>query len=721
MFLSFSKPKNTEDFLKIIIKVLLITALFTPLILDFNFYFPYIVPKNLVFRALIELAFCIYIFLLLRNRTYWPQFNKAFPLFILFIFVLTVSSLLGGTFSFSFWSNFERMDGLVNWLHILMYMFILLGILKSKEDWRAFFDIFLFASWLVAIYGFLQYAEQKSSLEIGFIKSGNTDERIHATFGNAAYLGSYMLIATMLTFNSLVYRLKKGWQWFDTNFWMVIYYVSSIFVFVISMLLSQTRGSMVGLMVFSFLMAIFYFFFNRSKRNKLYYILLALFFATLLFLGFVFQQKDSDWVQSSGVFSRLTAISINHGTSQTRLMTWKSTLQGFKDKPIIGWGEENFKYVFDKYFPIGIYRSQGSEIWFDRPHNILIQHLIQGGILGFLLYIGTFLYLIFALIRNYKKHKQWFFNFFWISFLLSFLIHDLFIFDNLNVNVILYLVLAYLFTVGVRTVKSSSQEFNFGHIKDYVFILVFLIFFLNIFIFMVYNPWKSNKMLIASLNLSGQAKNIDEAQQAVDMWEESISLTDLGDKEKLEVAMKMLNGFVANKNISDQDKEKILINFAEQIQGRLIDLTEQYPDDVRLKMFLVQFYSMTRNTEGKIMVLDNIKKIAPLRPESYINLSQEYLQSGDIEKSLENIEYYASILPKENYNTYVYWNAFQVNLYANDVEAARKYLQKIKEANQAMYNHDFSDGEIKTLRQVATTAETNNNPEIADMVNSYLP
>ncbi len=67
-----------------------------------------------------------------------------------------------------------------------------------------------------------------------------------------------------------------------------------------------------------------------------------------------------------------------------RLDSWKMAWNGIKERPLLGWGQENF---------IGIYTVnpipfKGEQVWTDRAHNIVIEWLINAGILGLLSYMA---------------------------------------------------------------------------------------------------------------------------------------------------------------------------------------------------------------------------------------------------------------------------------------------------------------------------------------------
>ena len=461
----FQSLKTADDYLVLVGKILLLVILFAPLVTVDTFYFPYIVPRNLMFRLIVNVLLGIYLWLWLSNSKYKFRFNKGLVIIFLFILSLTISSILGGNFTFSFWSNFERMDGLVGWYYIFIYIFVLLGLMREKKDWHLLFNFALIPAWVASLMAIGQ------RLDLSFIAESHGGIRATSTLGNAAYVGAYMFLNSVVALYLLFiqYLKKRSWSW------VYLWYGASVVFFVTALVISQTRGAFLGLAVFGFLLTIFYLWFNRKKRDKWYYLVVGLLVLALAFVALVYQQKDNTWVKDSYFLNKFTSMSWQDTTIHSRWHIWGSTIQSVKEKPILGWGEENFRHVFNQYFPPEIYQHVGSEIWFDRPHNVLLQHLIQGGILGLGLYLAIFAYLIFYLYKKAKKQKEWFFSFFWIAFLLGFLFQDLFIFDSLNINITFYLIIAYLFSLGTKK-KWRLPHFLGSKQKYYIYIPLIVIF-----------------------------------------------------------------------------------------------------------------------------------------------------------------------------------------------------------------------------------------------------
>lgn len=211
-----------------------------------------------------------------------------------------------------------------------------------------------------------------------------------------------------------------------------------------------------------------------------------------------------------------------------------------------------------------------------------------------------------------------------------------------------------------------------------------------------------------------------QASEAISHWEDSITLSRLGDKEKAEVAVRMLQGFAMNKYLSDQDKNQVVQYFANRTMQEQMRMTEIYPDDIRMKMYLNNFYSTTQQTDKSIALLEEIKHKAPRRPDAYILLSQKYLDLGNLEKAKESIDELLAFLPKENNNTYVYWSAMQVELYYGNIDNLRYYLDLIKSANQDKYGYDFTVEEVSTLKQLLAQAQANEAADIVNLVSGYI-
>ena len=688
---------KVKKILWLLVKISLVLVLFAPLIVSTNFYFPYIVPRNLWFRFFVNISFFSYLFLIFRYQEFKPRFNKAFILFLGFILTLTLSSLLAGNFSFSFWSNFERMDGLLNWLYLAMYSFVFIGVLRHGPD--SVFTIFKIAL-LPAILVALVAVAQK--LNLSFVLESAGGDRLASTLGNAAYVGSYMFLYTLVAFY-LLFKEKINRYWKSG-------YIFTIALFVWTLMATDTRGAFLGLLLFIFLFGVFYLVLQKQKKTKIYFTVLGILIASIVFVSLLFIQKNSNWVKVVPIFNKISQISLSDTTTQSRLLIWRNSWQGVSEKPIFGWGEENFSTVFNKYFPIEIFHDIGSETWFDRPHNILVQHLIHGGFVALLLYLSIFTYLIFILFKNYKKDLDWFTLSFWSAFLLSFLFHDLFIFDSLNTNVILYLLLAYLF--GMHA-KDCEFKFKLPRFVTLILVLLFLIFGH----FFVYLPFASNRYLVESLKAFSTSQSVLDLENSLDLWQKSYDLSMLGDKEKVQNLQRLTSQIVQAKGIENTIKAQ----FVDKTQIYFESLLAKYPNDVRFALFASGFYYdftpydqsfATKNLD----LLNKLTNLAPNKPELYFSLTNAYLAAGDFEAAQNTAITLTQLSP---WAKGVHWNLFKVSASIDDQETVIASLENIKNINLQNKEASFNAQELAQLEYVIDYAKEAN-PELATLLETYL-
>ncbi|MCX6791216.1 MAG: hypothetical protein NTV62_03445, partial [Candidatus Gribaldobacteria bacterium] len=199
----------------------------TPLILLNQFYFPFVGIKSLYFMGCAQLVFFAWLLLAILNKSYRPKWNAVLIAFLLYIVAITVSSLVGVDFSHSFWSKFERMTGLLVWLHIFAFFVALFSFFKTQKDWKNFFLASVFVSGVVALFSTLEsmgvskfnlfaksYTDIKDNVLFVGLKSLVMADRGGLTLGNTSFLGAYLMfnlfLAIYLGFTNLKLLFAKN-------------------------------------------------------------------------------------------------------------------------------------------------------------------------------------------------------------------------------------------------------------------------------------------------------------------------------------------------------------------------------------------------------------------------------------------------------------------------------------------------------------------------------
>jgi len=374
-----------------ITKILIYGTFFVPLVVvPSSFIFPFIVPKILLLRSLIMLLIVSYAALLLINwREYKPKFTVLNMVLIFFLLSFFLSTFLGVDAYHSFWDNHERMLGFFTIFHYIAYYFIVSAVFKNWMEWKLALKIFLGAGTLVMLIGFAQKADPSFLMNQG---SG----RVASTLGNAIYVGGYGLF---LIFSALLLFFEE-----KSPFWKAVMVGLGVIAF-LGMIFSGTRGSLLGFLTGTFFALAGYAIIlkNSPKIRKVSLIILTL---SAVFLAVLYVNKEKSIVQNVPVLGRLLNISFSAGTADTRMIAWEIALKGWKERPILGWGPNNFFYAFNKYYNPKSLEYGYSETWFDNAHNIVLNTLTTQGAVGLVIYLSIFIFAISVLLKDKELRSR---------------------------------------------------------------------------------------------------------------------------------------------------------------------------------------------------------------------------------------------------------------------------------------------------------------------------
>ena len=141
---------------------------------------------------------------------------------------------------------------------------------------------------------------------------------------------------------------------------------------------------------------------------------------------------------------RLASISLSDDTIYARLLNIQIATKGVLERPVFGWGQENYAIVFDKYYDPRMYAQ---EPWFDRVHNIIFDWLVAGGVVGLVSYLSIFAATLWVLWKKSKAGAHVFSvaeRSIITGLIAGYFIHNLSVFDNITSYILFGTVLGYL-------------------------------------------------------------------------------------------------------------------------------------------------------------------------------------------------------------------------------------------------------------------------------------
>lgn len=617
----------------------------TVFIVSDSMFFPFITGKNIFFRLVVECMFGAWLVLAVRDSAYRVRMSYVLWAVAAFVTVIGLADLFGVNSLRSFWSNFERMEGYVTILHLGAYILVAAAMLKTPKVWRALLNIMVAASLCMAGYAFLQIGGVVGATSIG----GGT--RVAGTLGNATYLAVYMLIHIFITLFLLFTHTGKKWiQWL---------YGTVIVLETIVLFQTATRGALLGLFGGLLLTALLIAFFEREKQ-AVRKISITMLVVLLVCGGLFFALKDTTFVQESPVLKRLSSISLESKTAQSRLILWGSVARsGFAERPILGWGQGNFSTVFSKYYDPDMFDQ---EPWFDRAHNVVFDWLIAGGMLGLLAYLSLFattLYYIWKPRIDFSVSERAVLT----GLLAGYFFHNLFVFDSIVSYILFSTILAYVHT---RAVQNKEEENNKQTVQvsmqmQYaMMILVPIMILFSLYGFVIQPARAASRLVDALRQQETIAGNLDAYTDALSH----------GYTGKVEALLQLFHAtlpVLRDPNVRQDEKEAYLSLAVEEGQRQFEEGSSGARELLAYGVFLqrIGFYDEAR------MYTEYARERAPKKQQILLALSQMYLESGETEKGLETAEYAYTLSPQFSELAVAYAGTL---IYAGKVEQGEKIL-----------------------------------------------
>lgn len=595
-------------------------------------FFPFIVGKNFAFRVVTEIMFTAWIVLMAIDPTYRPKKSYLLGALVLFLGIVTLSAIFGENPAKSFWSNFERMEGVVTYFHLFAYFIVASTVLSVRDLWRPYLNFHLFAGVLMALYGVYQWAGLFAIVQDGI--------RVNGTLGNAAYLGTYALFNIFL---ALFLMARERATETGRQARLVMYgAVALLQVFVLYH--TATRGAVLGLIVglgvATLLVAVL-----ERKRVWLRKGALGILIALVLFVGGFIAIRNTSFVRESPVLTRFASISLTEKTTKSRFMVWDMAYQGFKERPVLGWGMENFNYVFNKYYNPKMYDQ---EQWFDRAHNVFFDWLIAGGLPALLAYLSLFGCAVYCIWRpapletasgrsvtpslmGRADQLSVLEKSVLTGLLGGYFFQNLFVFDNITSLIYFFTILAYIESSShkplvqqknSRETHGVSEDATFAISGGAIILALALVYAVN------YNGYMQNTTFIRALS---ERSSKDGVAHNLALFKETIAYDSFGTSEAREqLAQFSLAGLDKGKGLNEAQRDFLVYAASE-----LVAQADRLSHDARYQLFAGSFFHRVGQFEKAISYLEKAHELSPAKQTILLELGSAYYNSGNKAKAEE--------------------------------------------------------------------------------------
>lgn len=691
------QTKAVSNRLLTAVKIGLWACLFMPLVTNGKYIFPFIFPKQIFFQIAVNIVFFLYILLAFRQPEFRPKFSKMVWAVVLYFAFMFLSMIFGVNAYHSFWSNYERMAGFVNLVHYLGFFIVAANVFKTKKDWFLLFDVSVLVSFLAALHGMGQLAGIFAAAE-------KTGSRISGTIGNASFLAGFMLVNAFFALWLSSQKDSRVWKMF---YWAVIF--SNLFV----MYQTQTRGALLAFFVGVFLLLAFVAFASKKGIAQIPWqlggrtrkVALAGIALIAVFVISVFAFKDSALVKKSPSLRRFSQISLNDNTAQTRLLAWKLSIKGFAERPLFGWGLENYNVVFNKYYDPMLYPT---ESWFDRAHNAFIDVLIHNGLVGLLSYLSIFVFSLWFLWRSWRLDKiDYPTAAIFTAILAAYGIQNIFLFDTQVTLLMIFLIwsfIAYLsFEQSGLPDQALARPIRLSFFSKAAITGVFLVLFYWINI-----PAASTSMQGIEFLISFQRNDLADS---VEKAKATYASGTFGVAEVAARAYDLAAQTLASANAPEEYKRSMVQT---AIDGLKIALQKE-PQNARFMMMLGNLYLMSANLDPSYLseadlYLKKSWELSPSRQELLFALGQLKIYQGRNEEALDSFKKAVDLNEKVALS---HWNYGIIA-----ISVGQKDLGKKEIVRAAELGYPISGKELKLLANAFVQA--NDWPEVERVYQEWI-
>ena len=386
-------------------------------------------PKLLIIQIIVVLnLWVIFGHLQKRSLIISSVWKVGTSLWLLFLCIGVISTLLSPSPLRSFYGHIDLGDGLLYWSFVATFVVsnALVINLKSKIIRYQLYGL-LFGGVVLAFAVFLQVYDWRIDFTVtsGLIDISNPQMLLSRIWKPMMPIGFYTNrgeAAFPLALEGILSLLGLVWGWISLPIAGVIYLLTSTALFY-----TKCRGALLALLVASIYLLV-RFPSNSTKRVKI----IAYGLGVLIVSYLIF--KISPMLLTPEFTSRSTPRNFkldlgNLDSSLGRLQHWKFSLQGIAERPWFGWGfdglgtafpyiadftGEHKQYLFSRtpvdkildvksytFFYLGIdgLVHQGL-IMLNKAHNLIVDTAISVGILGLISYLSMFAFFIWCAFNS---------------------------------------------------------------------------------------------------------------------------------------------------------------------------------------------------------------------------------------------------------------------------------------------------------------------------------
>jgi len=392
---------------------------------------------------------------------------------------------------------------------------------------------------------------------------------------------------------------------------------------------------------------------KQKEYHNLRKSILLISLAIIIGIVSVFALKDTPLVKNNFALERFTSISLKDPTAMGRLISFKIAWQSFRQKPLLGWGPENYEMAYLRNFDKRILDYLPEDFYFDRVHNKPMEVLATTGLFGFLSYMSIFVLAFYILWKNYKHYPAALLpNLALSGMLLGYFTQNIFLFDIHETYLMFFLTLAYLVSLEKQETTKSLVQVAPIKVLGGISLIILLPCIGFSCIFWIIKPYRlSRNIFYTNYYLA-----LGKGKEALAVLQKNIK-----DPEPLagDIVAGFSKGHQSARSLSPED-DKILINEIVQFINRLP------PDKLwfyRAKVAAIDLQSIAGQWQPELLVkaqreAEELVKASPYLPDSHLLLAKTYTLNNKFDEALKAAQRGLELNPRSASAHYILFVAY---------------------------------------------------------------
>ena len=469
------------------IRIGLVVLLWMPLVYTQNeTIFPALVGKSLFARSLIELLAAAWIILIVMDPSYRLRRSWVVLAFGGYAIASLLAAAFGVSFTKSFWSDYQRMMGVWDLFHWFALVVIASSVLRTPAQWRLILNWLLVISLVLSVVALAQAYD----LWLPFFPSLVLDAtQVQATLGNPSFLAAFLVVTVLLALGFLARsmlepdpeepavepsasRSPQGraarreqerrlndpqWQGAFRPHLSRLFWAAVLLLGVWALFLTGTRGAFVGFVAGLIAMPAALAIWGNRKALRPVAALAGGIVLSLIVVFVIVEFTNAGFggTTDRDIFARFTQTSGTEGSLGLRLSSGKIGLQAFADRPILGWGPENYSAAFNENVDAAF--SEFATVDFDQTHISVVEQLATRGIVGGQLFLEMWGAVFRGVVRRRRSPREEVVAYAVLGGLVGYFVQNLALFDT-PATILLWAVLFAWVAAQDRSEESTVEQ-----------------------------------------------------------------------------------------------------------------------------------------------------------------------------------------------------------------------------------------------------------------------